>query len=38
MMAEDQCNMCGKYISEAEYQLYAGQCSLCALGILDILL
>jgi hypothetical protein len=38
MMAEEWCEMCGKQISHAEKQLYAGQCSLCSLGILDILL
>jgi hypothetical protein len=37
-MADEQCEMCGKRISQAEKQLYAGQCSLCSLGILDILL
>ena len=31
------CQMCGKRISLAEYDLYAGQCSVCSVGILDIL-
>jgi uncharacterized protein (DUF983 family) len=31
------CRACGKRISLAEADLYAGQCAVCSVGILDIL-
>jgi hypothetical protein len=32
------CRMCGKRISLAEDDLYGGQCGVCSVGMLDILL
>jgi len=29
--------MCGKRISLAEADLYAGNCSICSVGVLDVL-
>ena len=31
------CRMCGKRISLAEADLYAGNCNICSVGVLDIL-
>ena len=36
-MIDRYCNYCGKRISLAEYDLYAGGCGTCSVGILDIL-
>lgn len=37
MMMDRFCKMCGKRISLAEADLYGGNCSICSMGVLDVL-